>query len=263
MRKILILVALLFAYSNMQFVNASSPVEIKLTSENTISFNEAFSSMYIAKKQVEAINLCNKKSKSKDKDIYITLYTPGGSISAGKLFFDTLKGLSCNFHTITIAAFSMGYQTVQNLGTRYILPSGVLMSHRASVGGLRGEVYGELDSILNLIKKEVTELDVIASNRVGVSVKAYRNSISDELWLTGKDAVNLNHADKIALPKCGKSLLGTYTKTVRTFFGNLQVEFSRCPLITAPLRVIGSNRKAEKSFIKKFINIRNYAGYEL
>lgn len=257
MRNFLILIFMLFVYFG--FTNAQASEKIVLTDKNTISFNEAFTAMYVAQKQLEAIKLCDKKNK----DIYLVLYTPGGSISAGKRLYDTLHSLDCNFHTITIAAFSMGYQTVQNLGTRYILPSGILMSHRASVRGLGGEVFGELDTILNLIKREVTELDIIAAKRVGLSVDKYRKDISDELWLTGKEAVKLNHADKLALPVCDKSLLGTHIRNIRTFFGVYSVEFSNCPLITSPLRVV-SVRKGKKSDLLNFYNnIRNYVGYEL
>jgi ATP-dependent protease ClpP protease subunit len=211
---------------------------INLTDKNSINFNDSFSAQFVAKKQIEAINLCNKNGGN---DIFIVLYTPGGSISAGQLFYDTLNALPCKFHTITIFAASMGYQTVQNLGRRYVLPSGTLMSHRASISGLSGELGGELDSILSLLNQNVTEMEVIASKRVGLSLKQYRSAISDELWLTGKSAVTSGHADEVALVSCGKSLMGTRMETVNTFFGKFLVEYSNCPIITAPLRVERGN----------------------
>jgi ATP-dependent protease ClpP protease subunit len=112
---------------------------INLTEANSINFNNQFSGDFVAKKQIEAANKCYDNEGS---DIYVVLYTPGGSVQAGQLFFDTLNALPCNFHTITIFAASMGYQTVQNLKNRYILPSGILMSHRASLSGVRGEIGG-------------------------------------------------------------------------------------------------------------------------
>jgi ATP-dependent protease ClpP protease subunit len=233
MKKLLCLMMLLptLAFGNEKIV---------LEENNTISFNNAFSKMYVAKKQAEAINLCYSNVGS---EINVVLYTPGGSVSAGQLFFDTLKALPCKFNTITIFAASMGYQTVQNLGNRYIIPSGVLMSHRAWVRGLGGEIGGELDSILDLLKQNILELDNIASSRVGITLEQYRSDIADELWLTASKAVETNHADKVVLVECGQSLRGTYIGQVANLFGRFDVEFHKCPIITAPLRILKGYRK--------------------
>lgn len=217
---------------------------INLDITNTINFNQSFTSSFVALKQVQAINLC---SRNPGKEIYITLYTPGGSISAGQLFFDTLNALPCKFHTITIFAASMGYQTVQNLGERYILPSGTLMSHRASISGLSGELGGELDVIIKHLKDSVRDMEKTAASRIGSSLEDYKKSIRDELWLTGKEAIEGNHADKIALVSCDKSLMGTTKEVYNTFFGAYSVEFSNCPIITGPISVtpLSSNSTVE------------------
>ena len=210
---------------------------ITLNSKNSINFNQAFTPEFVSKKQLDAISLCYATPNS---DIYIVLYTPGGSVSAGQLFFDTLNALPCNFHTITIFSASMGYITVQSLSKRYILPSGTLMSHRASIRGLSGEIGGELDQIYNLLKTNIKQINKTVAKRVGLTVEKYEDLISDELWLTGASAVSSKHADELALVKCDESLLGTNTQRINTFFGAFNVEFSDCPIITAPLGVSGS-----------------------
>lgn len=225
---------------------------IELNSSNTINFNQAFDGMFVAKKQIEAMNLCGK---NQGKDIYIVLYSPGGSISAGQLFFDTLKALPCKFHTITITAASMRYQTVQNLGKRYIISSGLLMSHRAQISGLGGELGGDLDQVIKMLHDNVTELEEVAANRIGISLENYRNQIKDELWLTAREAVKANHADEIINVRCNENLMGSHMETVRTFFGNFQVEFSNCPIITAPISVRGSNYEDVMRFTNYFTNI--------
>lgn len=231
---------------------------ITLNSKNTINFNQAFTPEFVAKKQLEAINLC---SSTPNSEIYIVLYTPGGSVSAGQLFFDTLNALPCKFHTITIFSASMGYITVQNLGNRYILPSGILMSHRASIRGLSGEIGGELDKMFNLLKTNISEINKGVSKRVGLSVNDYESLIADELWLTGTKAVETKHADELALVNCDESLLGTYNETVRTFFGAFDVEFSKCPIITAPISVNGSG--STDRLFDYFTNIEKYVRMEL
>jgi ATP-dependent Clp protease protease subunit len=231
---------------------------ITLSSKNTINFNQAFTPSFVAKKQLEAIKLCYSTPNS---EIYVVLYTPGGSVSAGQLFFDTLNALPCKFNTVTIFSASMGYITVQSLHKRYILPSGTLMSHRASIKGLGGEIGGELDQIYNLLKTNITEINKKVSSRIGITLKKYEDLISDELWLTGESAVKNNHADSTVLVKCDDSLLGTYTQTVRSFFGQFTLEFSRCPIITAPITVKGNGNV--KKLFDYYNNIHKYVVMEL
>ena len=229
MKKLFVTMLAMFSFAALGNIKT-----IELSEKNTINFNNSFNSTFIAKKQIEAVAKCMANVGS---EITIVAYSPGGSISAGQLFFDTLKGLPCKFNTLTIFGASMSYQMTQQLGKRYILPSGKLMSHRASVRGLGGEIGGELNSIINLLEKNVTELERIASSRVGLSLEEYRSQIRDELWLTGAEAVKRNHADEVVYARCDRTLTGTSTQVFRTMFGDVAVEFSNCPIITGILSI--------------------------
>ena len=232
MKKLLTLMLLLptLALANLK--------TIKLTDKNTISFNEDFNAMSVAAKQSELFKLA---ANSQEEDLYLVMYTPGGSVSAGSLFINTANALGKNIHTITIFSASMGYHTVQGLGKRYILPSGVLMSHRAFVSGLQGQFPGELNQRIEMLMKSTDELDKIAAHRVGLKLGEYKSIIHDELWLTGADAVKRGHADEVVQAVCGESLSGTYQKIFFTFFGPVDVEFSNCPLIVGPISIQGTN----------------------
>lgn len=228
---------------------------IELNKDNTITFNQAFDAMTVAQKQSELLQLAEKSS---EKDLYIVMYTPGGSISAGQLFINTVKALDKKVHTITIFSASMGYQTVQALGKRYILPSGILMSHRAYVSGLQGQFPGELNKRIEMLMKSTESMEVVSAARVGMSLEEYKKAIHDELWVIGQDAVNKGHADEVVLAKCDKSLSGSYIKTFNTFFGPVDVEFSNCPLITGPLRILrGVSQEGINSVMDYYSNIFN------
>ena len=244
---------------NQSHEKVKEPRVLTLSESNTINFNSKFTSSFVAKKQIEAMSKCLSNIGS---EINIVLYTPGGSVSAGQRFFDSLHALPCKFNTITIFAASMGYQTVQNLGKRYILPSGILMSHRARISGLSGEIGGELDSIIKLLNSNVKELNIIAANRVGLSLEKYEALIADELWLTGSEAESTNHADELILAKCDASLSGSYVDTVATMFGNLDVEFARCPIITGVLGVRRS-RVSTNEVQEYYQNLSKYITTEL
>lgn len=234
--------------------------DITLTEDNFVSFNQQVSDDYTSKKTLEIM----KKAK-KGIPLYLVLETPGGSVSAGLAFIDAIKSLKVPVHTITIFAASMGYQMVQELGTRYITPSGTLMSHRGAVGGLSGQVPGELNSRLNHIQSILNGMSTRAAARVGMSKKAYDDAIVNELWVSGEDAVDSKHADKLVNVQCERSLIeGTYKQEMLTIFGRVTVVFSECPLISAPVSFsFGKEVKAEdmqkvRSIIeskKKVINL--------
>lgn len=226
---------------------------IVLTDKNTVTFNDEFNPMSVAQKQKELFELA---ASSPESDLYLVVDSPGGSVFAGSLFIDTVKALNKNVHTISIFSASMAYHTVQGLGKRFILPSGMLMSHRAAVGGLGGQFPGELNTRIKMLMDSTEELDRVAANRVGISLEDYKKLIHDELWLTGAEAVKQKHADEVVRAVCDKSLQGSYNKEIRTFFGNINVEFSKCPLITGPLSIDGNN-EAVLEYTNKIQNLKN------
>ena len=218
---------MLLALPTLSFAN--QPKSIILTKKNTISFNDEFNPMTVANKQKELFELAES---SPEKELYIVMYSPGGSVSAGSLFIDTVKALGKKVHTITIFSASMGYQTVQGLGNRYILPSGTLMSHRAYIEGLSGQFPGELNTRINMLMSSTERLDQVAANRVGISLEEYKKQVHDELWLVGQQAVDLGHADAVVNAVCDESLSGTHKEIIGTMFGPVELEYSNCPLIT-------------------------------
>jgi hypothetical protein len=146
----------------------------------------------------------------------------------------------------------MGYQFVQNLGTRYILPSGTLMSHRGAIGGLSGQVPGELNSRLGYFEYVLNRMNAVAANRTKIPLKEYEQSIVNELWVSGFGAVEKRHADFVVNAVCDNSLSGTYSEEFATFFGAVKLTYSKCPLISSPVDVeLGNNFTFEQ---KKAIN---------
>jgi ATP-dependent Clp protease protease subunit len=227
MKKLLAIVLMFMSLSALSYET------INLNKNNSVVLNEAVRSSSVAKVQSKIFELAGNLDA--DKPIYLILDTPGGSIIAGRNLVDSLMGIENPIHTITIFAASMGYQIAQNLGTRYILPSGILMSHRAYISGLRGQVPGEANTNLEFIQSLVVDMEETASKRVGIPLKDYQNLIRDEYWVFGKSAVKSKHADKVTFAKCSKSLLTTRIERVNTFFGAYDVKFSNCPLIRGML----------------------------
>ena len=207
---------------------------ITLTSGNMLILRGPVTSASINKLKYQLL----KKSINlpKSAHIYLVLDTPGGSVDAGLDFIDVVKAVPQKVHTITLFAASMGFQIAQNLNNRYITPTGTLMSHRAKIGGIGGELPGELIVRLNHALIGLKRMDKIAAKRVGMTLKNYRELIRDEYWVDGFKAVSHKMADRQILVKCSKSLInGTEQVSIRSFFGTVKLKFSKCPLLRSPL----------------------------
>lgn len=227
----------------------ANPKVLVLSKDNTVIIRGPINSRLVAEKQKELLDLIAKNDGIIDKKpIYVFLDTPGGSVGAGNQFIDTANIYKGNVHTITSFAASMGYHIAQSLGTRYILPSGVLMSHRATLNGVGGQIPGELITMINFIGDMLFEMDKKAAARVGIPVQQYKDLIYDEFWVTGEKAVALNHADKLALVKCDESLSGTETSNVNTIFGPIEVTVSKCPVIQG---VLSSKFKGDRAALER------------
>ncbi len=221
--------------------------EIVLTSKNTVIMNESFDGASVAKVQNQLLSLSMKSGQ----DLYLFLYSPGGSITAGKQLIAFAKSLPNKIHTITQFAASMAYITAQHLDNRYILPSGTMMSHRASIGGLGGQVPGEAKTRLGYIESIVNEIFQSTAVRVGYTYNDYVRLVYDELWLTANSAVAGNHADAVANVRCDDSLKGVRYQTIDTLFGAFKVSFSKCPLITGPIGIDTDNIIFKNHIINK------------
>lgn len=240
MKNLLILLAL---FSTMAFAKKT----ILLTKDNHVLMDKPFNITSVSTVQYELLNLIKNKSM---EEVYLVLNSPGGSVSAGNLLIDFIKSLDVKVHTITIFSASMAYNTVQQLGKRYILPSGILMSHRARMSGLGGQFPGELNKRLGLYMDIVEVMSKKAAKRVGITYKEYSDLIHDELWLTSNKAVALGHADEIANIKCHSDLNELVESEYNTFFGVIKFKKSKCPLMVGPVDVKGS-AKAIQSFMNK------------
>lgn len=209
---------------------------IVLTEHQTVVLRGPVTANSVAKVQADILAK-NAILGGSSKPIYLFIDSPGGSIVAGQSLIELVKGLDRPVHTVAGFAASMGYQMVEALGTRYVMESTSLMSHRAAISGLSGQVPGEANTRLANILQLVRELELSTSKRLGITLDEYQKLIHDELWLTGAQAVAMGHADKLVRVSCAKDLTGEVEQTVETMFGPIDVTFHKCPLIRAPLKI--------------------------
>ena len=99
-----------------------------------------------------------------DKDIYIYINSPGGSVSSTIAIYDTIQYIRSDVSTICIGMAASGAALILASGTkgkRFILPNSRIMMHQP-LGGARGQVTDieiqtrELKRIKDTINKILT-----------------------------------------------------------------------------------------------------------
>lgn len=220
-------------------VKSSGVREIVLSKDNTLILDAEIDGESVSKVLVRAreLDAANKSGYP----IRLFLNTPGGSIQDGLELFEGLKSINRPVDTITLFAASMGFQTVQNLGRRYILGNGVLMSHKAR-GGFQGEFgdgFSQLDSRYALWMDRILAMDSMTVKRTNgkQTLKSYRAQYENELWMTGAKAVSLGYADEVVTVRCDKTLSGTHDQSFYSLGMEIRLSFSDCPIITYPVSV--------------------------
>lgn len=167
--------------------------------------------------------------------IYLVLDSPGGDIMAGESLISYLKTVQ-NVRTVSIFSASMASAIVEAVsGTRYVTEDGTLMFHRAAMS-ISGQVEtGEVESRLAWVKSIVLRMENRNSSRMDMTLADYKARVKDELWMDSAQAIKLKAADKVVDLVCTKSLIeAKETIMVQTFFGTLNLVYSKCPLFRYP-----------------------------
>ena len=108
-------------------------------------------------------------SQDKEKDIYLNINSPGGSVSAGLAIYDTMKFISNNCVTIGMGlCASMGAFLLASGDMRYALKYTKIMIHQP-LGGARGQASDikivaeeiiKTKKLLNKILSDITKKDL-------------------------------------------------------------------------------------------------------
>lgn len=137
-----------------------------------------------------------------DKDIFLYINSPGGSVSAGLAIYDTMQYIKCEVNTICIGlAASMGafLLAAGAKGKRRALPNTEIMIHQPS-GGTRGQATDmsiQVEQILAIKKK----LNEILSKRTGQPIEKITEDTERDNYMTPEEAKAYGLIDEIIAPR--------------------------------------------------------------
>lgn len=182
--------------------------------------------------------LISDMMKIKGDKIYLYLVTPGGSIVSGNSIIQTMDALSASGKEIICIAdhaYSMGFVIFQACPTRYILEHSIIMQHQASL-----TLSGPLENVKNnlkLVEKIDKKANQRQSQRLGLTPVEFHEMTQHDMWLYADEILEYNAADEKVNVICNFDSDKTVTVTQLTFFGDIILEFSLCPLVHAPKKI--------------------------
>ena len=128
---------------------------------------------------------------------------------------------------IAETAFSMGFIIFQACKERIILPNARLMQHQMTFG-IKDE-KSKVENYIHFINQMENEIVDLQINRINITREIFKENISHDWWIYGKQNIIQNCADKISHIECSKDLTKK-TETIEK--GIYKYTYSKCPLIT-------------------------------
>ncbi|NYG38575.1 ATP-dependent Clp protease proteolytic subunit [Janibacter alkaliphilus] len=133
-----------------------------------------------------------------EKDIWLYINSPGGSISAGMAIFDTMKWIPNDVATVAMGlAASMG-QFLLSAGTqgkRYATPHARVMMHQPSggIGGTASDIKIQAEQML-YVKTQMAEL---IAEHTGQSVEQITKDSDRDRWFSAQEAKEYGFVDHV------------------------------------------------------------------
>lgn len=133
-----------------------------------------------------------------EKDIYLYINSPGGSITAGMAIYDTMQFVPNDIVTVGIGlAASMG-QFLLSSGTpgkRYITPNARVLLHQPSggFGGTAADIQTQAKVILDM-KQRMAEL---TAEQTGKSIEQILKDNDRDNWFSAQEALDYGFVDHL------------------------------------------------------------------
>ena len=138
------------------------------------------------------------EGKNPDKDIYMYINSPGGSVSAGFAIYDTMNYIKCDVSTICIGlAASMGAFLLSSgaRGKRVALPNSKIMIHKP-LGGAQGQA-SDIEIQAREMQKTKQKLNEILARNTGKSIEEIARDTDRDNYMSAEEAQNYGLVDKI------------------------------------------------------------------
>ena len=133
-----------------------------------------------------------------EKDIWLYINSPGGSVTAGMAIYDTMQLIKPDVATICMGlAASMG-QFLLSAGTRgkrYALPHCQILMHQpsAGVGGTESDIAIQAE----LFRRHKQEMAQLIAGHTGQTVERIMTDFDRDRWFSAQEALEYGFVDHV------------------------------------------------------------------
>ncbi|MBI4591729.1 MAG: ATP-dependent Clp endopeptidase proteolytic subunit ClpP [Candidatus Rokubacteria bacterium] len=142
------------------------------------------------------------EAEEPDKDIFLYINSPGGSVTAGMAIYDTMQYVKPNISTICMGqAASMGALLLcaGTKGKRFALPHARIMIHQP-LGGVQGQAT-DIDIQAKEILRVRDELNQIFVLHTGQSLERIQRDTDRDFFMTPEHAKEYGIVDEVISSK--------------------------------------------------------------
>jgi ATP-dependent Clp protease protease subunit len=143
------------------------------------------------------------EAEDPEKDIFLYINSPGGSVTAGLAIYDTMKYIKPAVSTICVGmAASMGAVLLAGgaNGKRNSLPHAKIMIHQPWVGGLQGQTSDIEIHAKEMVKTRDTLYNILAEH-TGKSTEQLTKDCDRDYFLTADEAKEYKLIDNIFIKR--------------------------------------------------------------
>ena len=138
------------------------------------------------------------EAEDPDKDIYLYINSPGGSITSGMAIYDTMQYVKPDVSTICIGmAASMGAFLLScgAKGKRFALPNAEIMIHQP-LGGFKGQAT-DIDIHAKRILKIKEKLNLILSENTNQDLEKLKRDVERDYFMEADEAKEYGIVDEV------------------------------------------------------------------
>jgi ATP-dependent Clp protease, protease subunit len=146
------------------------------------------------------------ESEDPEKEIFIYINSPGGSVTSGLAIYDTMQYIRPEVSTLCVGqAASMAAWLLASgaKGKRFALPHCRIMIHQP-LGGVQGQAT-DIDIQAREILRLREEMNNILVKHTGQSLKKIEKDTDRDMFMSGKQAVEYGVVDEVISSRPGKS----------------------------------------------------------
>ena len=142
------------------------------------------------------------QAQDPEKDIYLYINSPGGSVTAGMAIYDTIQHIKPDVQTICMGmTASMGsfLLAAGTKGKRFALPNAEVMIHQP-LGGAQGQAT-EIEIAAKHILNTREKLNKILAERTGQPLEQIEKDTDRDNYLTAEEAKEYGLIDDVLEPE--------------------------------------------------------------